>query len=134
MESNEVAHARSISPIMATSVFLAVSALVEFSLFYLTGFRMFTLPILGLTNLAAGLGLWRMRSWGLQLSLALFIPHAVQAIVLAGSLVRMWSIGLSTLQMLLLFAAFGYLVALTVLMLLLWRNKQTSAQKVGPTR
>lgn len=101
------------------SVLLSVSSALEFYGFYLTDFRLFTLPLHGFLGFLATFGLVRRRAWGRWLFYLLYLPQVVQGGVLLWSLILMESFCFSTLEGLLEVGLVVYLVLLTLSLLLL---------------
>lgn len=125
MESKEDKLLRSVPPaIILISLFLSASSVLEFYGFYLTGFRVFTLPALGAAGLLAALGLLRLRSWGLWLSYALYLPQVVQASTLLWSLILFEGFQLGSYGGLLEAGLIAYLVLLTLSLPVLWQNRE----------
>lgn len=125
MGSKEYKLLRSVPPaILLISLLLSASSALEFYGFYLTDFKMFTLPILGAVGLLAALGLLRLRSWGLWLSYALYPPQVVQASTLLWSLFLLEGFRLGSYGGLLEVGLIAYLVLLTLSLPFLWQNRE----------
>jgi len=112
-----------ISLILVALLFSAASAF-EFWGFYLTDFRMFTLPALAAAGLFAAMGMLRLKPWGLWLSYALYLPQIVQASTLLWSLVLLEGFQFDSYGGLLNLGLVTYLILLTLSLILLWRNRQ----------
>ena len=113
-----------ISLILVALLFSAASAF-EFWGFYLTGFRMFTIPALAAAGLFAAIGLLRLKPWGLWLSYVLYLPQMAQASTLLWSLTLSEGFPASSYGWLLQVGLGAYLILLTLSLILLWKNRRT---------
>ena len=108
---------------LLASLLLLASSALEFYGFYLTDFKLFTLPALGVLGLLTASGLVRVKSWGPWLFYALYLPQVVQGGVLLWSLVLLEGFHLSTLVGLLEVGLVAYLVLLTLSLLFLLKGR-----------
>lgn len=126
MEPKEGKELRGVPPvILLISLLLLAPSALEFYGFYLTDFRMFTLPALGAVGLLAALGLLKLRSWGLWLSYALYPPQVVQASALLWSLFLLEGFRLGSYWGLLEVGLIAYLILLTLSLPFLWQNRES---------
>ena len=115
---------RSVPPaFLLISLLFIASSILELWGFYLTDFRMFTLPPLGVAGLLAALGLLRLKSWGLWLSYALYPPRVVQAATVLWSLFLLEGFQPGSYGGLLELGLIAYLVLLTLSLPVLWRSR-----------
>jgi hypothetical protein len=127
-EKKETAKTRPPISLILVAVLFSVTSILELWGFYLTNFKVLTLPALAVTGLLAAVGLLRLKPWGLWLAYALYLPQMIQASVLLWSLMLLEGFPAGSYGWLLQIGLGAYLILLTLSLLLLWRSRQLFQQ------
>jgi hypothetical protein len=127
-EKKEAKRTRPPITLILVALLLSATSILEFWGFYLTGFKVFTLPVLAVVGLLAAIGLLMVKPWGLWLSYVLYLPQMVQASMLLWSLILLEGFPAGSYSWLLQTGLSAYMILLTLSLLLLWRNRQIFQQ------
>jgi hypothetical protein len=124
-EKKETAKTRRTISLILVALLFSVTSILELWGFYLTNFKVLTLPALAVAGLLAAVGLLRLKPWGLWLAYALYLPQMIQASTLLWSLILLEGFQFDSYGGLLKLGLVAYLILLTLSLILLWRNRQT---------